>query len=147
MLRPSEADAQLRLLQDKLNTEFEPLQASHDELADARDEATNLLAAVRGELAGARDEVKGLLAANEMAERACALTRHHLAGARDDMKGLLAAKEAANEKAEGDRASLRSELAECQERLLQERAAKRRIWPVRAFRELRRFGQHLGRRF
>ena len=79
MLRPSEADAQLRLLQDKLNTEFEPLRtalsevrslrASHDELACAHDEATKLLAAVRSELAGARDEVKGLLAANEMAER------------------------------------------------------------------------------
>ena len=59
MLRPSEADAQLRLLQDKLNTEFEPLRtalsesreevrslgASHEVLAGAHDEATKLLAA------------------------------------------------------------------------------------------------------
>lgn len=139
MLRPSEADAQLRFFRDKVNNELEPLRA---ELSAAREEARSLLAA-RDELGRAREEAKGLLAANEMAERACALVRHELAGAREEVTNLLAAKE----KAERDCASLRSQLAECRERVLQERAAKRRIWLVRAFRELRRFGRRLGRLF
>jgi SAM-dependent methyltransferase len=149
MLRPSEADAELRILRDKLSTELEPLRASHDELAGAHEEAKGLLAAARRELAGARDEVKGLVAANEMAERACALLRHQVADAREEVKRLVAAKEKAEqaaEQAERACASLRSQLEECQERVLQERAAKRRIWPVRALRELRRFGRRLGRR-
>jgi len=135
MLRPSEAEAQLRLLQDKVNNELEPLRT---ELMASRE-------AVRS-LSSAREEAKGLLVANEMAERACALLRRQLAGAREEVKGLLAAKANAEE-AERDCASLRSQLAECQERVLQERAAKRRIWLVRAYRELRRFGRRVGRRF
>jgi SAM-dependent methyltransferase/uncharacterized coiled-coil DUF342 family protein len=181
MLRPSEADAQLRLLRD--------------------------------ELAGAREEVNALIAANEMAERACAVVRHELGGAREETKGLReeanglreeanglreeanrlreevkglqeevkglqeevkglqeevkglqeeakdrqAAKEMAehaNESLRGELTecqqnlgSLRDELAQCQEELLHARAAKRRIWPVRAFRELGRFGRRLGRLF
>jgi SAM-dependent methyltransferase len=137
MLRPSEADAQLRLLQGRINNELEPLRA---ELSASREEVRNLLA-TRHELAAARDEVKGLLAANEMAERACALVRHELAGAREEARGVRAAKETAERANE----SLRGELAQCQENLVRVRAAKRRIWPVRAFREVRRFGRRLGK--
>jgi SAM-dependent methyltransferase len=154
MLRPSEAEAQLRLLRDRLDAELEPLRAelsasreearslraSNDELMGAQEEAKALLAAARHELAGVRNEAEGLLAANEMAERACAVVRDQLAGARNEAKGLAAAKERAERACE----SLRGQLAECQENLARVRAAKRRIWLVRAFRELRRFGRRLG---
>jgi SAM-dependent methyltransferase len=175
MLRPSEADAQLRLLREKVATELEPLRtelsvlraelsasreqatslsAAHHAPADAQEEVKGLVAAnemaerARHELASAREEVKGLVAANEMAERACALVRHQLVGAREEAKRLATAKETAEtatEIAGRTVESLRSQLAECQQRLLHERAAKRRIWPARAWRELRRFGRRLRR--
>ena len=85
--------------------------------------------------------MKGLLAANEMAERACSLVRQQLAEAREEAKGLLAAKE----QAERGNELLRGELAQCQENFLRA-TAKRRIWLVRAFREVRRFGRRLSRR-
>ncbi len=181
MLRPSEADAQLRLLREKVATELEPLHtelsvlraelsasreqvtslsAAHIEAPDAQEEVKGLLAAketaeracalARRELEGAREELSGLLAANEMAERACALVRHQLAGAREEAKGLATAKETAEtakEMAERTIELLRSQLAECQQNLLHERGAKRRIWPARALRELRRFGRRLRRSF
>jgi SAM-dependent methyltransferase len=159
MLRPSEADAQLCVLRDQLEPlrtglsasreEARTLRASHDELEGAHEEAKRLLAAARGELAGARDEVKGLLAANEMAERACALVRRQLADARDEVKGLLAAKEMAERDCEllsGQLAAKEKAERDC-ELLTGRLAAKRGIWLARAFRELRRFGRRIGRRF
>ena len=158
MARPSETDAQLRLLRDKVTTELEPLRkrlsesqeevsclsTARDELAGTHERAKSALAATRQELEGARREVKGLVAANEMAEQACALTRRELSRAREEVKGLLAA----NEMGERTTVSLRSQLAELQELAkrhesvaLPERPAKRRIWPVRVLRELRRFGR------
>ena len=137
MLRPLEADEQLRVLRNQLNTEVDPLRAR---LSASREEVRTLQAS-HHELAGARAEVKGLLAANEMAERACSLVRQQLAEAREEAKGLLAAKE----QAERGNESLRGELAQCQENFLRA-TAKRRIWLVRAFREVRRFGRRLSRR-
>lgn len=160
MARPAEAEAELRRLRDKVSAELEPLRtelsasreeakslrASNDELMGAHEEAKTLLAAARHELAGARDEAKGLLAANEMAERACAVVRDQLAGAREEATRLRAARDTAEREAEETaRAceSLRGQLAECQDNLIRVRAAKRRIWLMRAFREVRRFGRRL----
>ena len=125
MARPSETDARLRLLRDKVTTELEPLRTrlsetqeevsslltARDELAGTHERAKSVLAATRQELEGARREVKGLVAANEMAEQACALTRRELSRAREEVKGLLAA----NEMGERTTVSLRSHLAELQE--------------------------------
>jgi len=144
MLRPQEADAALGRLRDQ-NAEIEPLRAA---LSAAREEARGLRAS-NDELMSVRDEAKGLLAANEMAERACAVLRHELAAAREEAKGLKAAKddaERAGQEAERACETLRGELAACQENLARVRVSKRRIWPVRAFRELRRFGRRLGER-
>jgi SAM-dependent methyltransferase len=163
MLRPEEAEAQLRRLRDKVSAELEPLRtelsssgeearslrASNDELMGACEAAKTRLAETRHELEGARNEANGLLAANEMAERACAVVRHELAATREETTRLRAARDTAERAAEETaRAceSLRGELAECQDNLIRVRAAKRRIWLMRAFREVRRFGRRLGRR-
>jgi SAM-dependent methyltransferase len=62
MSRPTDAEAKLQHALSALDTERATVSREYAE-----------------ELAAARDEVKGLLAANEMAERACALLRHQLA--------------------------------------------------------------------
>ena len=69
MLSPPEAQARLRLALDELD-------AARSAASDGHAQE---LAALQTELLATRDEVKGLLAANEMAERACALLRSQLA--------------------------------------------------------------------
>jgi SAM-dependent methyltransferase len=76
MLSPPEAEARLRSALGELDAARAT--ASHEH-AQERAAFQTELAALQTELLATRDEVKGLLAANEMAERACALLRSQLA--------------------------------------------------------------------
>jgi len=76
MLSPPEADARLRLALGELDAARAAVSRDHERQRAA---FQTELTALQTELLATRDEVKGLLAANEMAERACALLRSQLA--------------------------------------------------------------------
>jgi SAM-dependent methyltransferase len=76
MLSPPEAEARLKAALGELDAARAA--ASRDHERERAAFQTELLA-LQTELLATRDEVKGLLAANEMAERACALLRSQLA--------------------------------------------------------------------
>jgi SAM-dependent methyltransferase len=77
MLSPPEAEARLRLALSELDSARATASRDH---AQERAAFQTELSELKTELLAARDEVKGLVAANEMAERACALMRSQLAG-------------------------------------------------------------------